>query len=262
MRFSTPRGRRRRALSEPFPDAWRSVLERRWGLWPLLDASERARLEALVQAFVYDRRWEAAQGFAITDEVRVLVAAQACLLVLGMDLELGVDVFSRVQSIIVHRSTVVLTGQRSVGASGGGLMADGPLPVAGQAHHRGPVLLSWSTLAYEARHPERGQNVVMHEFAHQLDMLDGVIDGTPPIPEPDRRDRFVDVCTDVFERLRRSADPVVRDYAATDPGEFFAVVTETFFSRPVSLRDEHPALYDVFADFYGQDPAARAARQR
>jgi Mlc titration factor MtfA (ptsG expression regulator) len=262
MRFSTPRGRRRRALSEPFPDAWRSVLERRWGLWPSLDTSERARLEVLVQAFVYDRRWEAAQGFAITDEVRVLVAAQACLLALGMDLEPGVDVFSRVQSIIVHRSTVVLRGQRSVGASGGGLMADGPLPVAGQAHHRGPVLLSWSTLAYEARHPERGQNVVMHEFAHQLDMLDGVIDGTPPIPEPDRRDRFVDVCTDVFERLQRGTDAVVRDYAATDPGEFFAVVTETFFSKPVPLRDEHPGLYDVFADFYGQDPAARAARRR
>jgi Mlc titration factor MtfA (ptsG expression regulator) len=262
MRFSTPRGRRRRALAEPFPDAWRTVLERRWALWPLLSDTDRSRLETLVKAFVYDRPWEAAQGFALTDEVRVLVAAQACLLVLGMDLEPEVDVFSRVQSIIVHRSTVVLKGQRAVGASGGGLMADGPMPVAGQAHHRGPVLLSWSTLAYEARHPERGQNVVMHEFAHQLDMLDGVIDGTPPIPEPDRRDRFVDVCTDVFERLQHDTDPVVREYAATDPGEFFAVVTETFFTKPVALLDAHPALYDVFADFYGQDPAARATRQR
>lgn len=262
MRFSTRSGRRRRTLAEPFPDAWRAILHRRWRLWPLLDNSERARLEQLIQAFVYDRRWEAAQGFALTDEVKVLVAAQACLLALGMPLEPGVDVFSRVQSIIVHRSTVVLQGQRSVGATGGGLMADGPLPVAGQAHHRGPVLLSWSTLAYEARHPERGQNVVMHEFAHQLDMLDGVIDGTPPIPEPERRDRFVAVCTDVFEQLRRGSDPVVRDYAATDPGEFFAVVTETFFSTPVALREAHPHLYDVFADFYGQDPAARFAPTR
>jgi Mlc titration factor MtfA (ptsG expression regulator) len=180
-------------LAAPFPDAWRTVLHRRWALWPTLSADEQARLEPLVQAFVYDRRWEAAQGFTLTEEVQVLVAAQACLLLLGMDLARGVDPFSRVHSVIVHRSTVVLQGQRSVGTTGGGLVSDGPYPVVGQAHHRGPVLLSWSTLAYEARHPARGQNVVMHEFAHQLDMLDGVIDGTPPIPDRDRRDRFVAV---------------------------------------------------------------------
>lgn len=262
MRFTTPGRRRREALAAPFPDAWRTVLHRRWALWPTLSADEQARLEPLVQAFVYDRRWEAAQGFALTAEVQVLVAAQACLLLLGMDLDRGVDPFSRVHSVIVHRSTVVLQGQRSVGTTGGGLVSDGPYPVVGQAHHRGPVLLSWSTLAYEARHPARGQNVVMHEFAHQLDMLDGVIDGTPPIPDHDRRDRFVAVCTDVYERMQRHDDPVIRDYAATDPGEFFAVVTETFFTKGIALHDEHPALYSVLRDFYGQDPAARAERER
>ena len=102
----------------------------------------------------------------------------------------------------------------------------------------------------------------MHEFAHQLDMLDGVIDGTPPIPDREQRDHFVSACTDVYERLRRRDDPVIRDYAATDPGEFFAVVTETFFTKGLALRDEHPALYAVLREFYGQDPAARTAGDR
>lgn len=262
MRFETPWRRRRRALEAPFPDAWRAVLERRWGLWPTFDDRERARLERLTTAFLLDRRFEAAQGFALTDEVRVLVAAQASLLLLGLDLAPGVDPFAHVHSIIVHRSTVMLDGRRSVGATGSGLVSDDRMAVDGQAHHRGPVLLSWSTLAYEARHPTRGRNVVLHEFAHQLDMLDGVTDGTPPIPEHDRRERFVQVCDTVYRRIRRRHDPVLRDYAGTDPGEFFAVATETFFTVPSQLRDEHTALYDVLADFYGQDPAMRLERAR
>lgn len=236
------------------------MLVRRWGMWPAFDADERARLERLITAFLLDRRFEAANGFAITDEVRVLVAAQASLLVLGFDLGPRIDPYAQVGPIIVHRGTVMLDGRRSVGATGSGLESDDRMAVDGQAHHRGPVLLAWSTLAYEARHPTRGRNVVLHEFAHQLDMLDGVVDGTPPIPEHARRQRFVDVCDNVYRRVRRHDDPVLRDYAGTDPGEFFAVATETFFTRPVELRDEHPELYAVLADFYGQDPAIRLER--
>jgi hypothetical protein len=262
MRFEIPWRRRRRALDAPFPDAWRSVLQRRWGLWSTFDEAERARLERLTTAFLLDRRFEAAHGFEVTDEVRVLVAAQASLLLLGLDEAPEVDLYANVQSIIVHRSTVMLHGSRSVGASGSGLMSDERMAVSGQAHHKGPVLLAWSTLAYEARHPSRGQNVVLHEFAHQLDMLDGIVDGAPPIPEPGRRARFVDVCDSVYQRVRRHDDGVLRDYAGTDPGEFFAVATETLFSAPVEMRAEHPELYEVLADFYRQDPAARAERVR
>jgi Mlc titration factor MtfA (ptsG expression regulator) len=249
--------RRRRALDEPFPEAWRKVIERRWTTWSLLTDDERMRLEDLIKRFVADIRWEAAQGFTVTDEMRAVIAAQACLLVL--DLEPGLELYRHVASIIVHPRTVVLRGQRRVG---GGMMSDSPFAISGQAHHRGPVLLVWSTAAFEARHPERGHNVVYHEFAHQLDMVDGTVDGTPPLTDMAERQRWIDVCTAEFEALRRGDDEqsVLREYGAVDPGEFFAVATETFFSRPVELAEQKPALYGVLRDFYRQHPAERAAR--
>ena len=243
--------RRQRALDQAFPEAWRRAIERRWATWALLSADERARLEDLVKVFVADIRWEAAQGFAVTDEMRAVIGAQACLLVL----ELGLDQYRHVASIIVHPRTVVLHGQRRVG---GGMMSDAPYAISGQAHHRGPVLVAWSTAAYEARHPNRGHNVVYHEFAHQLDMLDGTVDGTPPLTDPAARQRWIDVCTHEFESLRRGEDDsVLRDYGAVDPGEFFAVATETFFTRPVELAEQKPELYDVLRAFYRQHPAQR-----
>lgn len=248
------RGARRRAADEPdFPDVWRQRLASRWQVWPTLDDAERARVEHLTSKMVGSLRWEAAQGFTITDEMRVLVSAQAALLALGLDDE----VFRRVTSVILHPRTVVLRGARRVE---GGLVSDSPYPISGQAHHHGPVVLAWSTAAFEARHPERGQNVVYHEFAHQLDMLDGTIDGMPPIEDAALRRRWVEVCTGEYVAIRRGEERVLRDYAGVDPGEFFAVATETFFSVPIELRDGTPELYEILSAFYGQDPAARAER--
>ncbi|MBI5088298.1 MAG: zinc-dependent peptidase [Actinobacteria bacterium] len=168
------------------------------------------------------------------------------------------EVYRKVGSIIVHPRTVVLRGERHMA---GGLASDSPFSIAGQAHHRGPVLLAWSTVAFEARHPDRGNNVVFHEFAHQLDMIDGTIDGTPPLQDRVPLDRWVAVCTAEYERLRHGEDDsVLRSYGATDPGEFFAVATETFFSRPVELAAQKPDLYDVLRLFYRQDPAGRVQR--
>lgn len=252
--FGWGRSRRRRAaLAEPFPDRWRDRLAHRWPTWNTLDDDERARLEDLIRLFLADVPFEAARGFTVDDDKRLLVAAQASLLALAMP----DDVFSGVTSIILHPRTVVLHGARHVGT--GALVTDDPMPISGQAHSRGPVVLAWSTVGYEARHPERGQNVVYHEFAHQLDMLDGAIDGTPPMQD-DLRERWVDVCTREFKRVRRGEDHVLREYAATDPGEFFAVATETFFAAPLQLREHSPELYDVLAEFYGQDPARRLER--
>ena len=245
---------RREALAGDFPEAWRQRLAVRWAAWATLSVNERERLEDLIRLFIGGRRWEAANGFTMTDEVKVVIAAQACLLVLELDL----DLYRQVDSIIVHPRTVMLHGERSVGS---GMVADGPHAISGQAHHRrGPLLLSWSTAAFEARHPRSGSNVVYHEFAHKIDMLDGVVDGTPPISDPAFRARWVEVCTAEYELLRRGHDSVLRDYAATDPGEFFAVATEQFFTQPVPLHDGNPDLYDVLAGFYRQDPAARLTR--
>jgi Mlc titration factor MtfA (ptsG expression regulator) len=119
------------------------------------------------------------------------------------------------------------------------------------------VVLSWSAAQHGALHPDVGTNVVYHEFAHQLDMLDGIVDGTPPLGDDvAARQRWVDVCTASFERVRRG-DSVLRPYAATNPAEFFAVATELFFNRPIDLRTHEPALYEELASFYLQDPATR-----
>lgn len=202
---------------------------------------------------ILGKNWEAANGFELTDEMQLLIAAQAALLVLG----LGLEHYREVGAIIVHPSTVVLQGPR--GAPVPGLMTDAPMPILGQAAHKGPIIISWDAVRNDARHPERGHNVVFHEFAHKLDMLDDVIDGTPPMPRREL-DRWVEVCTREYEIAQSGSDGFLSSYAGVNPGEFFAVATEAFFDRPSEMARTKGELYGVLAGFYHQDPAARLAR--
>jgi MtfA peptidase len=256
---------RRRALEQPFPDAWRSMLERRWPAITLLSPDERRRHEALTLDFVAARSWEGARGFEITPEMQALVAAQACLLILGLhdvDDPVDDDPFARSGPVILHPRPITLSGTH--GTEVGDVVETGPRRVSGEAHHRGPVLLSWSTVQAEARFPQRGHNVVMHEFAHHLDMDDGTVDGTPRIVPDELRRSWVRVCTREFRNVRRrdrrgEPEGVLRSYAGVDPGEFFAVATEAFFTRPRVLAAEIPDLYDLLCAGYRQDPALRLA---
>jgi Mlc titration factor MtfA (ptsG expression regulator) len=243
--------RRKRALRRaPFPDAWRSIIDENVVHARVLAAPEREQLEDLVIALITDKHWEAAHGFALTDEIQVTIAAQAALLVLG----LGYEAYRGVRTIIVHPTTMTLTGER--GGPVDGTVSAGPLPVLGVAHYDGPVIIAWDSARAGARHPERGHNVVYHEFAHKLDMLDGVVDGTPPLERREQLDRWVEVCTAEYEALRDGTDDGFLDgYASVNPAEFFAVVTEAFFDLPVQLASTKPALYGVLRDFYRQDPA-------
>lgn len=239
-----------RASHEEFDPAWRTVLEGDFEHWRYLSDSERERMEMLVARMVHRTRWEAANGFALTEQIRVLVAAQASMLLLGLDL----DEYPFLTSVIVHPSTVRLHGPYSVG---NGLHSSATRTLAGQAQYRGPVTLSWRAARHGAMYPAGGQNVVYHEFAHQLDMLDGITDGTPPLDDDEARARWIEVCTAAYDSVRAEGSPVLRDYAGTNPAEFFAVATEVFFNRPVELRDHEPALYHELRAFYRQDPAAR-----
>lgn len=253
MRFQSRRKRLRQELEQlEFTEEWRILLAARWPMWSRLTEPERARLEELTKVFLATKRWEAANGFEITETMQVLIAAQACLLVL----ELEGDPYRGVSTILVHPTTVVLEGQRNTGTSG--LVSSDPYPILGQAQFGGPTVLAWDTVWYEARHPARGQNVVYHEFAHKLDMIDGILDGTPPLVEPAARARWVEVCTREFRALQRGTSTgILRDYGGENPGEFFAVATEGFFSRPVEMRAVQPDLYEVLSGFYRQDPAER-----
>jgi Mlc titration factor MtfA (ptsG expression regulator) len=202
-----------------------------------------------------DKAWEAARGSTLTDKMCTVIAAQAALMVLGLDL----DTYREVRAIIVHPITVVSRSPRLGPVPG--VITDEPIDLLGEAHQqRGPVVLAWDAASHDARHPGTGRNVVVHEFAHKLDMLDGLVDGTPPVPGRQAYDRWVG------ERLhgRVSAtgrsgrhDPLLRDYGAQDPGEFFAVAAEVFFDQPDPMRDLKPDLYGVFVDYFRPDPAAR-----
>ena len=235
---------------EAFERAWPTVAAR-VPQWQALTGEERERLHALARRFVSRTRFEAARGFVLRPEHAATVAAHACLLLLG----LSDDDFVDARTVILHRSTVVLQGRRS---AGGGLESSGPYPVLGQAHYRGPVLLSWSAIVAGTR-PGAISNVVLHEFAHQLDMIDGIVDGTPPLGDPEARARWIEVCTAAYAVVRAGREEsVLRPYAGTNPGEFFAVATEVYFMLPAQLREQEPALYAELDGYYGLDLAARA----
>lgn len=239
--------------SDPsFDPAWEAILQNGFGHWNLLDDSELERMRTLVAHFFHGRRWEAAKGMDLTDDVKVLISAQASMLLLGLDLDEYIDV----TSVIVHASTMRIKKSRP---TGGGVWSSETQHIAGQAHPKGPVMLSWSAARHGARSPERGMNVVYHEFAHRLDMMDGVTDGTPPLGDEAAQARWQAVCTEAFARVH-DGESILRGYAGTNPAEFFAVATELFFNRPFDVFTHERDLYVELRSFYGQDPAARLIR--
>lgn len=229
-----------------------ALVARHLAVWPQLTPQEQDRLLEVCQELLSRKRWEAARGFALDDTVRVVIAAQAALLVLG----LSTDHFRLVSGIIVHPTTLLTSGVRP-GPSASTVSAD-RLAVLGLAQDgRGPVALAWDQVLAGAHRRERGHNVVLHEFAHKLDMLDGAVDGTPVLPR-ELRTEWVAVCTQVYDDLVAGRPrPPMRWYGATNPGEFFAVATEVFFEQAGELATAEPELYAVLSRFYRQDPAAR-----
>lgn len=251
--------RRRHLLENPFPAEWRAILERNVAACARLTDAEHERLCDLAQVFVAEKHWEGCGGLTMTDEVRVTVAAQACLLLLGRDHSL----FAEVDSILVYPTAVMLP-PRSLGVfEAPGRVVGGPRPVLGVSHRRGPVVLAWDQVLSGGRSPDDGKNLVLHEFAHKIDVLDGAADGTPALATRAGRRTWAEVCSRVFLTMREHLDrgePTFLDpYAAENEAEFFAVATETFFERSRDLRRELPDLYRLLAGFYNQDPAARAA---
>ena len=232
----------------------RALLVEHLAVWPLLDDDEQDRLLQTSHELLSRKRWEASAGFELNDTIRVVIASQAALLVLG----LSMDHYRLVSGIIVHPTTVHTSGLQR-GPSLGTVSSD-QVAVLGLAQDgHGPIVIAWDEALAGAHRAERGHNVVLHEFAHKLDMLDGTIDGTPVLPRDLRAD-WVRICTEVYEDLVAGVPrPPMRWYGATNPGEFFAVATEVFFEQPKELMALEPQLYDVMTRFYRQDPAIREA---
>ncbi len=259
--FSWFANRRRKKLArKPFPLSWESIIHRNLAHYSLLDDVERSHLRALVQVFIAEKYWEGCGGIELTDEIRVTISAQACLLLLG----LPHDYYHNVLTILVYPSTVRPPG-RKLGFFEVALepIEDSP-PIIGQAFQQGPVIIIWDAALHGGRHPERGHNVVYHEFAHKLDMLDGTADGTPPLRNRTEYRDWVRICSREYLRLRQEIEhgkhSFLSPYAATNEAEFFAVATEQFFDQPLLMIQQAPDLYRVLKEYYRQDPARRATR--
>lgn len=262
MLFSWLRQRRRqKILAQPFPAEWDDILQRNVGHVGWLTAQEHERLRKRAQVFIAEKNWEGCRGQEMTDEVRVTIAAQACLI----SLELDESVYDRLLSVLVYPSEYFVRESQQGPA---GIVTESASHRLGEAWYRGPVVLSWPDVLHGGRVPEDGTNVVFHEFAHLLDMNDREVDGTPALLDPSLYRTWHEVMSAEFNRLRRAARrrerTLLDQYGTLNEGEFFAVITESFFERPIDLQREHPELYDVLKAYYRQDTAARlrAARGR
>lgn len=252
------RDRRRRQLAaEPFPEAWEAILRDRVAHFARLTEDERGRLRDFIQVFIREKTWEGCGGLELDDVIRVTVAAQAGVLVLGRPHEY----FRNVKSILIYPSTVVTPDRQQGAFELPTVNTQSGIPILGEAQLRGPILLVWDAVERNARHPEQGHDVVFHEFAHKLDMLDGAADGTPLLSSHATIDRWTVVCGAAFAALRarvaKGQKTFLDAYGATNEAEFFAVATEFFFDRPKQMKQHEPDLYGVLRDFYHQDPAER-----
>jgi Mlc titration factor MtfA (ptsG expression regulator) len=240
--------RRARLRAGPFPAAWRRILRRRVPAAARLPADLQVRLKRHIQVFVAEKAFIGCQGQAITDEVRVTVAAQACLLLLG---HARPDYYPRLRQILVYPDAFVVRRERPVGD---GLVQAQRQALSGESWVEGQVVLSWAEALDGAADPADGRNVVLHEFAHQIDQDNGVSDGRPWRPHAATRRRWAAVMGAAFERLQHEPSAVIDAYGASDPAEYFAVVTELFFERPHALETEVPAVYRELADLYRLQP--------
>ena len=219
-----------------------------------LDANERHRLRELASHFLHEKRIVGEQGLTLTDEMRILIAAQACLLILNLDLSF----FAGWHEVIVYPAGFVVAHKLHDEA---GVVHEDERGLNGEAWQQGPVILSWHD-ARPGAHPHGdGSNVILHEFAHKLDMLNGAANGLPPLHASMSRQCWTDTLSSAYAdlclRLDKGMDVSIDPYAAENPAEFFAVLSETFFEQPKNLYNTYPAAYELFMQFYRQDPVKR-----
>jgi MtfA peptidase len=251
------RQRRQKLRAQPVPPVWRSILMRNLPIFRRLPPEDQRELLGHVQVFLAEKRFEGCGGLELTDEIRVTIAAQACLLLLHRK----TNYYPELITILVYPSGYTAHEERHIE---GNIWEQGAEDRLGQTARRlGALVLAWDAAKRGAADPSDGQNVVLHEFAHQLDFENYETDGAPALATRSEYLAWARVMSREFEALcaaEEAGTPTVLDtYGAKNPAEFFAVVTEAFFERPRALRAKHPELYAEFARFFCQDPARYSA---
>jgi Mlc titration factor MtfA (ptsG expression regulator) len=249
--------RRRRLRAREFPNKWLTLIQRHIVFFHRLSGSDKAELLGHIQVFLAEKRFEGCGGFAITDEVRVTIAAQACLLLLHR----RTDYFPNLVTILVYPLSYMVEEKRQIGEH---VWEEGTVHRLGETGRRmGSLVLSWSAVKHGAADPADGKNVVLHEFAHQLDFENDAVDGVPGLATREQQVAWADVMRSEFASLRAADESgvptLLNTYGATDPAEFFAVSVEAFFEQPRALLARHPKLYAELRTYFQQDPVEFSA---
>ncbi|GJI98475.1 hypothetical protein RugamoR57_51930 [Duganella caerulea] len=251
--FYYPRWRLRRVLAQPLPAEAVAVLQRNIPVYLRMDAGLRQQLQRLVVQFLHQKKFIGCEGLEVTDEMAVTIAGQACLLLLNRPTK----VYPALHTILVYPSAFVA---RRAEVGPGGVVTPGHQSMLGESWDDGRVILSWDDVQRGAGDWTDGHNIVLHEFAHQLDSESGRANGAPYLGNPASYREWSEVLERDFQHLRHSAmyrqHSVMDHYGATNPAEFFAVATETFFEKPYQMAEHHAELFAEFLKYYRVDPRA------
>jgi len=243
--------RRRRVRARPFPAAWREILKQRVPYFRRLPADLQLQLKRHIQVFLAEKPFIGCDGLEITDEMRVTIAAQACLLLLNRP----AGYYPQLRQILVYPGAFIV---ERLHGDGSGVLQNWRQVLSGESWSRGQVILSWQDAAEGAAVADDGHNVVIHEFAHQLDQETGEANGAPSLGGRRRYRQWSQVLGEEFAALQSRAaageTSLFSDYGATSPAEFFAVASEVFFEQSEAMVALHPALYRELSGFYRLDP--------
>jgi len=229
---------------------WRQTTEK-LPLLNHLNSREKAQLRILSSLFLHKKTMTGVQGVTVTDEIAILVATQACLPVL----KLGLDYYRGWIEVIIYPAAFQVTHEN---IDENGLSSNDTLNLSGESWLRGPVILSWEDVEADLEMLHQGRNVIIHEFAHKIDMLNGRANGMPPLHPQMTPHKWTNALSEAYEKLRNQIShhhrAAINPYAATAPAEFFAVVSEYFFTAPKLLQQYCPDVHTQLVQFYRQDP--------
>lgn len=245
--------RRKTLRRQSLPSAWLDILRQRVPLFRRLPADLQTQLQGHLQVFLAEKKFIGCAGLTVTDEIRIPIAAQACMLLLNRT----TDYYPDLERILVYPAAFVVDRQEEDEA---GVLSEYRDMLSGESWGDGQVLLSWEDVEEDARCAGDGRNVVIHEFAHQLDQEKGEATGAPILARGEHYQPWSSTLGAEYKQLQQQADTEQASlfdyYGAEHPAEFFAVVSEVFFERPREMADMHPALYRQLQGFYRVDPAA------
>jgi len=246
-----PRVRLKRAVEAPFPEQWVEILERNIQVYTHLPMPLRLQLRRLIKQFLHQKHFSGAGGLIVDDEMRVTIAAQACMLQLNRK---G-DLFPKLKYILIYPSAFIVARPQS---DGSGVVSENRKGLLGESWQNGKVILAWDNVLHGAQNFVDGRNVVLHEFAHQLDSESGNADGAPLLAGKSCYRSWATALSQEFEDLQKDMRfgrrSLIDHYGATNPAEFFAVATETFFEKPEKMANHHSELFEVLVNYYRIDP--------